>query len=327
MRTRFTELVGCTVPVQQAPMGPVSPPDLAVAVADAGGVGTVTALGTPPEALLRRVDSMRERTQGALAVNVLTTDVDDGLLADLARRVRLVDFFWLDPSPRQIGIAHEAGALVNWQVGSLTEARAAVDAGCDLVTVQGIEAGGHVRGREPLLPLLRKVLDAVDVPVLAAGGISDGRALAAVLKAGADGARIGTGFIATTESGAHPAYRQAVVDATGDCTEITGAFATDCPLCATSARARVLRRAVERLAEIDDDVVARVGRGRMPVWCGSGIPPMAGAEGHVDAMAMYAGAGVGAVTEVKPAADVVAELVAHLERHDGADAAPDGLQA
>ncbi|MGY1696815.1 NAD(P)H-dependent flavin oxidoreductase [Geodermatophilus sp. SYSU D00814] len=324
MRTRFTDLVGCTVPVQQAPMGPVSPPDLAVAVADAGGVGTVTALGTPPEALLRRLDGMRERTPGALAVNVLTTDVDDDLLVDLARRVRLVDFFWLDPSPRLVDIAHDSGSLVNWQVGSLAEARAAVDAGCDLVTVQGVEAGGHVRGREPLLPLLRKVLDAVDVPVLAAGGITDGQALAEVLKVGADGARIGTRFIATTESGAHPAYKQAVVDATGDCTEITGAFATDCPLCATSARARVLRRAVERVAEIDDDVVARVGRGRMPVWCGSGIPPMAGAEGHVDAMAMYAGAGVGSVTELKPAAEVVAELVAFVDQYEGTGTAAPG---
>ncbi|MGY1669419.1 NAD(P)H-dependent flavin oxidoreductase [Geodermatophilus sp. SYSU D00710] len=288
MRTRFTELGGCTVPVQQAPMGPVSPPDLAVAVADAGGVGTVTALGTPPEALLRRLDGMRERTQGALAVNVLTTDVDDDLLADLARRVRLVDFFWRDPSPRLVEVAHDAGALVNWQFGSLAEARAAVDAGCDLITVQGVEAGGHVRGREPLLPLLRAVLDAVDVPVLAAGGIADGRALAEVIAAGADGARIGTRFIATTESGAHPAYKQAVVDATGDYTEITGAFATACPLYATSARARVLSSAVERRAELDDDVIARVSSGRAPVWCRSGLPPVAGAVGHVDAM--YAGA-------------------------------------
>ncbi len=157
------------------------------------------------------------------------------------------------------------------------------------------------------------MLDAVDVPVLAAGGITDGRAFAEVMADGAAGARIGTRFLATTESGAHPAYKRAVVDAAGDSTVVTGAFAV-CPLCATSPRARVLRSAVERLAELDDDVVATTGPTRVPVPRGSGLPPLAGAEGHLDAMAMYAGAGVGAVTDVRPAAEVVAELMAGLER-------------
>ncbi len=313
MRTSFTDLVGCSVPVQQAPMGAVSSPDLAVAVADAGGVGTVTGLGTPPEVLLRRLDGMRARTSGALSVNVLFPDVEEGLLADLAARVRLVDFFWFDPSPRLVELVHRSGALAGWQVGSVAEARAAADAGCDVVTAQGVEAGGHVRGVTPLRTLLPEVLAAVDVPVLAAGGIGDGRALAEVVAAGAAGARIGTRFLATAESGAHPAYKQAVVDAAGDGTEITGAFAVDCPLCATSPRARVLRASVERLAALDGDVVATLSRSRVPVPRGSGIPPVAGAEGHLDAMAMYAGAGAGAVTAIRPAAEVVAELAAALE--------------
>ncbi|WP_369253369.1 NAD(P)H-dependent flavin oxidoreductase [Geodermatophilus amargosae] len=314
METPFTRLVGCSVPIQQAPMGAVSSPNLAVAVAEAGGVGTLSALGLPPEVLLRRLDGMRRRTSGVLSANVVTPEVDEQLVADVAERVRLVDFFWFDPSPRLVDVAHRSGALVNWQVGSVTEARAAVDAGCDVVTVQGVEAGGHVRGFEPLLPLLREVLDAVDVPVLAAGGISDRGSFAEVMAAGAAGARIGTRFLATMESGASPAYRQAVVDAVGDSTMITDAFA-DCPLCATSPRARVLRAAVERLAELDDDVVGTVpmGGARVPVPRASGLPPVAGAEGHLDAMAMYAGAGVGAVTDVRPAAEVVAELMAALE--------------
>ena len=294
-------------------MGAVSSPDLAVAVADAGGVGTVSGLGVPPAVLLRRLDGIRARTSGVLSANVVTPDVDDGLLTDVAERVRLVDFFWFDPSPRLVELAHRAGALASWQVGSLAEARAAVDAGCDVVAVQGVEAGGHVRGSTPLRTLLPQVLDAVDVPVLAAGGIPDGRSLAEVVAMGAAGARIGTRFLATTESGAHPAYKQAVVDAVGDCTVVTDAFA-DCPLCATSPRARVLRATVDRLAEIDDDVVgtALMGRNRVPVPRGSGLPPLAGCEGHVDAMPMYAGTAVGAVTAIRPAAEVVAELAAAL---------------
>jgi nitronate monooxygenase len=315
METRFTELVGCSVPVQQAPMGTISSPDLAVAVADAGGVGTVTALGLPPEVLVRLLDEMRRRTPGVLSANVVTEDVDEQVLVDVAERVRLVDFFWFDPSPRLVELVHRSKALVGWQVGSVAEARAAEDAGCDVVTVQGVEAGGHVRGATPLRRLLAEVLDAVDVPVLAAGGITDGRAFAEVVAAGAAGARIGTRFIATVESGAHPAYKQAVVDAAGDCTVITDAFA-NCPLCATSPRARVLRTAVDRVAELDDDVVgtATMGGARVPVPRGSGLPPVAGAEGHLDAMAMYAGSAVGSVTDIRPAAEVVAELVAELER-------------
>jgi nitronate monooxygenase len=314
METRFTQLVGCSVPIQQAPMGAVSSPDLAVAVADAGGVGTVAALGLSQEVLVQRLDDVRLRTSGVLSANFAGEDVDEEAVVAAAERVRLVDFFWSDPSPRWVDLSQGAGALAAWQVGSVDEARAAEDAGCDVVTVQGVEAGGHVRGSSPLLPLLREVLDAVDVPVLAAGGIADGRSFDEVMAAGADGARIGTRFIATVESGAHPLYKQAVLDAVGDATVITDAFA-DCPLCATSPRARVLRTAVARLAELDDDVVgtATMGGERVPVPRGSGVPPSAGVEGRVDAMAMYAGAAVGSVTEIQPAAEVIAELMAALE--------------
>jgi len=315
MQTRFTRLVGCSVPIQLAPMGAISSPDLAVAVADAGGVGTVTTLGAPPDVFLARLDDMRRRTDGVLSANVLLPDVDTGFLTAVAERVRLLDFFWFDPQPHLVEVVHRAGALAGWQVGSVEEARAAADAGCDVVTVQGVEAGGHVRGYEPLFPLLQEVLDAVAVPVLAAGGISDRGTFAEVLRTGADGARIGTLFIATTESGAHPAYKQAIVDAGDEATAVTDAFA-DCPLCATSPRARVLRAAVDRVAELDDDVVgtATMGSHRVPVPRRSGLPPFAGVEGHLDAMALYAGAGVGSVAAVRPAAEVITDLMGALDR-------------
>jgi nitronate monooxygenase len=315
MQTRFTRLVGCSVPIQQAPMGSISSPDLAVAVADAGGVGSVTSLGTPPDVFLARLDDLCQRTDGALSANVLLPDVDEEFLAAVAEHVRLLDFFWFDPQPRLVELAHRAGSLVGWQVGSVEEAVAAAEAGCDVVTVQGLEAGGHVRGHEPLFPLLQEVRDAVAVPVLAAGGISDPGTFAEVVRAGADGARIGTLFIATTESGAHPAYKQAVVDAGEDSTVVTDAFA-DCPLCATSPRARVLRAAVDRVAQLDDDVVgtATLGDRRLPIPRRSGMPPSAGVEGQLDAMALYAGSGVGSVTAVRPAAEVVADLMTALDR-------------
>ncbi|MGY2083967.1 nitronate monooxygenase [Blastococcus sp. SYSU DS0539] len=164
MQTRFTALVGCSVPIQQPPMGTVSSPDLAVAVADAAGVGTVSALGVPAETFVRRLDAMRRRTSRVLSANVLLEDTDAEVIVAAAERVRVVDFPWFAPSPRLADLVHRAGALGSWQVGFVDEARAAADAGCDLVTAQGREAGGHVRGDRSLLPLLQEVLDvAADV--------------------------------------------------------------------------------------------------------------------------------------------------------------------
>src|SRR5262252_1308647 len=156
--TRYTELTGCRVPVQQAPMGSVSTPALAVAVADAGGVGSITALGMTAEQVDDLLAGLAARTAGVLAANFLTGGIDPEAVAAAAARVRIVDFFWADPDPALVEVAHRGGALACWQVGSLDEALAAADAGCDAVAVQGIEAGGHVRGRSPLRPLLESVL-------------------------------------------------------------------------------------------------------------------------------------------------------------------------
>jgi nitronate monooxygenase len=232
LATRYTDLTGCRVPVQQAPMGSVSTAALAVAVAEAGGVGSITALGMTAAQLDHVLAGMTARTAGVLAANFLTADIHPEAVAAAAARVRIVDFFWADPDPRLVEIAHRGGALACWQVGSADEARAAAEAGCDMVAVQGTEAGGHVRGDSPLRPLLESVLGQVGVPVLAAGGIGDARAYAAALAAGADGVRAGTRFVAAAESGAHPAYKQAVTGAAAGATEITGAFSI-CPLCAT----------------------------------------------------------------------------------------------
>ncbi len=303
-------------------MGLVSSPDLAVAVADAGGVGTVSSLGLPIDTFVRRLDDLRRRTSGVLSANVLLADTDEDAIVSAAERVQLVDFFWFDPSPRLVELVHRAGALVSWQVGSVAEARAAADAGCDVVIVQGSEAGGHVRGDGPLLPLLREVLGAVPVPVLAAGGISDPSTFGAVMAAGADGARIGTRFIAATESAAHPTYKQSIVDATGDCTVICDTFARDCPLCATSARHRVLRSAADRAATTDDDVVGTLtmeGR-QLRIPRGSGLPPITAVEGDVAAMAMYAGAGADSITDVRPAAELISVLMAALGSGDATGA-------
>ena len=252
---------------------------------------------------------MREQTDGVLAVSFLTDDIDADAVADAASRVRIVDFFWSDPRPDLVDIAHRGGALVNWQVGSVGEARAAVRAGADMVSAQGVEAGGHCRGDTPLLPLLCEVLDAVDVPVLAAGGIADARGVAAALAAGASGVRMGTRFIATEESAAHSDYVAAILAAGANSTRITDAF-NDCPLCASSPRARVLISAIDAVEAIDVDVVGtmRGADGEMPVPRRSWIPPTRDVSGHIEAMCMYAGESVALVNTVLPASQLVRSL-------------------
>jgi nitronate monooxygenase len=320
LETGFTRLVGCSLPIQQAPMGPVSSPSLTLAVADAGGVGTIPTFGASIERLEMTLSDIALRTNGVLGANFLTNRIDRDAVQAAAARVRIVDFFWADPDPALVQLAHEAGALVSWQVGSVVEACAAADAGCDVLVVQGMEAGGHVRGHSALLPLLTATLDAVDVPVLAAGGIGDGRALAAVLAAGADGARMGTRFIATTESGAHPDYKRAVVEASAGSTEITAAFAA-CALCATSPRARVLRDCIAALEVFGDDNVgeAVVAGQTVSLPRGSGHTPGESFTGCIAAMPMYASDAVAAVEEIESAALVVARLCAEAERQLAAD--------
>lgn len=304
--TRFTELVGCRVPIQQAPMGSVSTPALAVAVADAGGVGSITALGMTAAGLDTLLAGLTAQTAGALAVNFLTEEIDREAVEAAAARVRIVDFFWADPDPMLVELAHCGGALACWQVGSLDEAKAAADAGCDVVVVQGVEAGGHIRGHSPVRPLLESVAGQLDLPVLAAGGIGDARAFAAVLDMGAVGVRAGTRFIATTESGAHPAYKQAVAEAAAGSTEITDAFSV-CPLCASVPRARVLRSCIHAVRGLPGETVGEttVGGQRIALPKGHGLPPGAAASGHIDAMAMYAGESAAAITAVEPAAQVI----------------------
>ena len=204
LATAFTELVGCQVPIQQAAMGGASTPQLAIAVSRAGGLGMLEHASLIP--LADRVAAVEQAHAGPFGVNFLMPFLDRSKLDDVelaAGRARLVEFFYDTPDPGLISLVHAGGALAGWQVGSVAEAMQAVDAGCDLIIAQGVEAGGHVRGAVGLIPLLADVLEVVTVPVLAAGGISTARGMAAALAAGAAGVRVGTRFVATEESGAH----------------------------------------------------------------------------------------------------------------------------
>ena len=317
LTTRFTELIGCTVPIQQAGMGRFANPELAAAVANAGGLGQVSIERADPAYVTRILDDARSRTSGALGVNVLGPDVDDPAdreaIAIAASRVRVVDIFWADPSPVLVEIAHAGGALACWQVGSLEEALAAERAGCDFIVAQGIEAGGHVRGHNSLLALLDQVLAAVKVPVLAAGGIGSGRALAAALAAGAAGVRVGTRFVAAPEAHAHPAYVQALIAARPEDTVYTETFSYGWE----HAPHRVLRSSIEGAEAFEGEIVARRFDDDDNRWIEKHRFQSFSATdeytGATEAWPVWAGESVAGVTRVQPAAEIVRELAGEAE--------------
>jgi len=316
IRTPFTDLVGCRHPLQNAGMGTASPA-LGIAVAQAGALGMLSgALLTAP-VLEEFLSPLRAAPPGKLGINFLMPFLEDPAVVDIAAEsLDVVEFFYGDPDAGLVRRVHGGGALAAWQVGSLDEALAAVDAGCDFIIAQGVEAGGHVRGTTALLPLLNQVLNRVNIPVLAAGGIGDARGIAAVLAVGAAGARLGTRFVATPESGYHPRYIELILSARSEDTVYTEKFSG-----MWAAPHRVLRSCVDAVDQFDSDIVGRMQMGDQ--WVDvprfSVMGPLASATGAVEAMALYAGQSVDFIHSVQPAAELVRDLMAGAEQQLGAD--------
>jgi NAD(P)H-dependent flavin oxidoreductase YrpB (nitropropane dioxygenase family) len=307
MRTAFTDLVGCTVPIQLASMPGTATPALAAAVADAGGLGMIGAPMLPPELLAQTLTALRADTRGVFGVNFLMPFLAErAVVAVAAAGARVVEFFYGDPDASLVEIVHAGGALASWQVGSQREAIAAAAAGCDMIVAQGCEAGGHVRGTVGLLPLLAQVVDAVTVPVIAAGGIATAHGVAAVLAAGAAAVRVGTRFATALESGAHPDYVARLLAAASEDTVLTEAFSEMWP----NAPHRVLRSCIEAAEQLKEPLVGEID------WAGETMPiprfgvfsPTVDTRGHIECMALYAGQSVGAVTRREPAAEIVRDL-------------------
>ncbi len=307
--TTFTRLVGCRLAIQLAPIGAAGQgPQLSLAVAGAGGHAVYPAVFLSAAELSDDIDRLRAAT-GAFGVNFVVPLLDRECLEIAAHRAPMVDFFYGDPAAELVEIVHRGGALASWQVGSLEEALAAVDCGCDVIVAQGTEAGGRVRGRLELLRLLEQVVPAVDVPVLAAGGIASADDVAAAFAAGADGVRVGTRFVAAEEADAHPDWQRALIDADSSESVITRAFSAGVP----DFPHRVLQRSLDGVKRIHSQTVGSVltrdgQRRTLPRYCSDVVSR--DFEGHVEAMPFYAGLSVGRVRAVMPAAQIVAELAA-----------------
>ena len=223
--TALCTLLGIEHPILSVGISAGAGPDLAAAVSNAGGLGVIGGSGFPPAHLRERIAATRELTGRPFGVNLIIDDQGDpenfALLHErfstcVDERVPLIVLFEGDPST-YVGEAHERGLKVFIQVGSPAQARAAADAGVDAVIAQGLEAGGHVAAKHGLFVNLPAIVDAVvPLPVLASGGIADGRGLAAAIALGAQGVSLGTRFVATDEAFVSDEYKRRVVASGAD---------------------------------------------------------------------------------------------------------------
>jgi nitronate monooxygenase len=320
MRTPLCDLVGIEAPVVLAPMGGAVTPALAAAVSNAGGLGLLPLTWTSAEEIAAVVDETRRHTERPFGVNLgLAWDQRERLASALAVGVRVVSFFWGD-STGIIGEARDAGAVLFVTVGTADEGRAAAAAGADVIVAQGWEAGGHVWGTVSTLALVPRVVDAVaPVPVVAAGGVADGRGLAAVLALGAAGAWVGTRFLAASEATIHPDYRRRILAASEADTFYGTLFDRGWP----DAPHRTLRNSTVEAWEQagrpasgsrpgeDDEPAARPDGSRINRYAASTPTDMM--TGDIEPLPHWAGQGVGLVTREESAADIVDSLVTEAE--------------
>ncbi len=318
LTTPLCETLGIEHPIIQAPIS--ASPDFVAAAANAGALGMIQATWHEPQDLRNTIAAVRRRTYRPFGANfVLSLTEDSGhanLDAALDEGVKVISTFWADPGP-VVERIHDAGAILLHTVGSAEEARSAVDLGVDAVVAQGVEAGGHVWGQVGTMVLTPAVVDAVPgTPVIAAGGIAEGRGLAAALALGAEAVWVGTRLLLAHEFDGHPDYRREVQAAVETDTVYSSVFDDGW----SAAPHRCLRNDTLEawLAAGKPASGERPNEGETVAYQKSGEPisrysfenPARGMSGNVTSIAMYAGQGVGLTREEEPVSNILEKMVA-----------------
>lgn len=307
LRTPLCDLLGLAHPIVLGGMASGTSPELVAAVSNAGGLGIFGASFRTPADIREQVARIRALTAAPFGLNVLLFVKDEAVLdAALAERPAVMSFAWPAADQSLAAIfarAHDAGSKVMHMASRVDEAVRAAASGADIIVAQGTEGGGHV-GVMGTMALVPQVVVAVpDRPVLAAGGIADGRGLVAALALGADGALLGTRFLATTESPLHPNYKQAILDSDGHDTDLTevpdivsgqvwpGAFVR-------ARRNAFIRQWAGREWEL---------RQRQPLLVAA--VRAARAAGDIDKGILLIGQDAGLIDAIEPAGELVARIV------------------
>ncbi len=320
LKTALCRQLGIEYPIFSVGMGGgMAGPALVAAVSNAGACGVLGMGGLPAPYIRQQIQHLRTLTDKPFGVNILLPLLQEGQIeACLDEKVPILVLFWGDPKP-YVEEAHRHGTKVFVQVGSVEEARAAAEAGVDAIIAQGVEAGGHVKSTTSLTTIVPAVVEAVKpLPVIAAGGIANGRGVVAALSLGAQAVSMGTRFLCSEETSVIRAYKERVVKSKAEDTVYTLLFDIGWP----EAAHRVLRnKAVEEWEAAGRPASGqRPGEGSvigtMPL-AGTTVaavrygvfPPMPGFTGDMEYTALYAGESCSLVNDIKPAAQIVRDIV------------------
>jgi enoyl-[acyl-carrier protein] reductase II len=313
LRSRFCDLVEIEHPILQAPIWPGASPELAAAVCNAGGLGSVAAVFGSPERVKQHIERVRELTDRPFAVNhVVPLLNEDAFALTLAARPAVITLSLGAPGDL-VARAHDAGAVVIHQVHTVQQGLEAAEQGVDAIIAQGSEAGGQGMalgvGTMALIP---QIVDAVGpIPVLGAGGIADGRGLAAALSLGAQGANIGTRFVASQESDAAETWKRQVLEAQSEDAVRFEEWQDIFPWregIAYPASPRVLRSPfVDKWRGHSEDARRNADGLREEILA-------LVREHRLDKLIPFSGQTTGLIRNVRPAAAIVREIVSEAER-------------
>ncbi len=315
----FAESLGLRVPICQAPVGSVAGSDLAAAVAQAGGMGALPLTWTSPEDARRLIAEVRALTDRPVQANFVLAFEPQSLVTALESGVRVITFSWGLPA-NEVPLLKSFGARFGVQATTAEGARRALDLGADFLICQGTEAGGHVQATRSLDDTLPCIIEAAQgTPVIAAGGVGDGKTIARVLALGASGAMLGTRFVATQESLAHEIYKRRLVEARAQDTALTVCFNGGWP----QAAHRVLRNSTLEAWEAagcppsgrrpgeGDCLTSEPGRREFLRY--DDTPPRATMQGNPEAMCLYAGTSCESISDIPSVSELMQRLVLDCE--------------
>lgn len=303
IHTELCDLLHISCPIFQGGMAWVSTAPLVAAVSNAGALGIIGSGNAPPDFVSEQIDQVRERTERPFGVNIplFSPFADQVVQTCIDKHVPVVTT-GAGSSGAYIDALHQAGIKIFPLVASVALAKRLARQGVDGLVVEGQESGGHV-GDVSSMPLIPQVVDAVDVPVVAAGGIADGRGLAAALALGAVGVQMGTRFICTTECSVHENYKRKILEAGDRATIITGASLSH-PVRTIKNRMSRQMAQMEKTAVITEEELIAFGTGKLR---------LATEQGDVENGSVMAGQVSGLVNDIIPVAALIERVISQAE--------------
>ena len=296
---RITRLLGCSYPLMQGGMAWVADAELAAAVSNGGGLGIIAASNMPPDMLEEQLVKVRKLTDKPFGLNImlLSPTVDDVIALAAKHHVPIVTTGAGSPG-KVIDHLKPLGTVIIPVIASVAQARRVEKQGADAVVAEGMEAGGHI-GELTTMVMIPQIVDSVKIPVIAAGGIADGRGVAAAFALGAEGVQVGTRFICCSESTVHPAYKQAVLEARDRSNVVTGRSTGHPVRCLKNKLTGKFEELEKEKASVEE--IERLGAGRLRA---------AVVDGDVEWGSVMAGQSAALVKEILPAAEIISEMFA-----------------